>query len=168
MSASISRRSPVPAWLVPAAVAGAATLLAASAAALGWRRQQRLHVDTAAAPLAAVAASKAQAAGVEPGPAGEGADDLKVIEGIGPHVEAALLAAGVDSFDELAALRPGRLRRILKAAGGRMADPATWPEQARLAASGRWRELAELQGSLSRGRRRRAGAGDRRAAAAQG
>jgi hypothetical protein len=47
------------------------------------------------------------------------------------------------------------LREILEAAGSRykMFDPATWPQQAGLAAQGKWEELKELQGKLSGGRK---------------
>jgi hypothetical protein len=59
-------------------------------------------------------------------------------------------------YEQLAATRPRRLRTILRASGGRMSNPATWPEQARLAAAGEWDALIALQKDLSRGRRRAA------------
>jgi hypothetical protein len=37
--------------------------------------------------------------------------------------------------------------------GFRIADPASWPEQAALAADGRWAELRALQDRLVAGRR---------------
>ena len=45
------------------------------------------------------------------------------------------------------------LREMLRAVGYAMIDPATWPEQARLAAAGQWDELKTLQESLKGGRR---------------
>ena len=68
--------------------------------------------------------------------------------------EAALAGAGIRRYGDLAAVRPGRLRKILRAGGGRMSDPRTWPQQAGLAAAGDWDQLAALQRELSRGRRR--------------
>jgi predicted flap endonuclease-1-like 5' DNA nuclease len=77
---------------------------------------------------------------------------LTEIEGIGPKISAALNAAGINSFLELAITPVDDLRKILADAGMR-ADPSTWPEQATLAASGRWDELRSLQENLTGGRR---------------
>ena len=82
-------------------------------------------------------------------------DDLKVIEGIGPRFESVLKSAGVTTLRDLAESRPGRLETILRESGGRMADPSTWPAQARLAADGAWQELTDLQAMLKAGRRAR-------------
>jgi small subunit ribosomal protein S2 len=79
-------------------------------------------------------------------------DDLKVIEGIGPRFESVLKSAGVTTLRDLAESRPGRLETILRESGGRMADPSTWPAQARLAADGEWQELTDLQAMLKAGR----------------
>jgi len=81
-------------------------------------------------------------------------DDLKRIEGIGPVMERVLHEAGIFTFADLAAHTPEALQAILDAAGvRRITSPETWPEQARLAAEGRWEELAALQDSLKGGRR---------------
>jgi predicted flap endonuclease-1-like 5' DNA nuclease len=82
----------------------------------------------------------------------DGGDDLKVIEGIGPRFESVLKAAGVRTYQDLAEMRPGRIETILREAGGRMADPTTWPAQARLASEGNWQELSEMQAMLKGGR----------------
>jgi len=81
------------------------------------------------------------------------ADDLKRIEGIGPKISSVLAASGIRSFDRLAGTAPGQLEEILAASGIRLADPATWPEQAALAAAGNWEGLALLQSQLKGGRR---------------
>jgi large subunit ribosomal protein L17 len=88
-------------------------------------------------------------------PAGAGADDLKLIEGIGPKIAGILQAAGIRSFAQLAAMTPAAIQPLLDAAGPnyRIADPLTWPEQAGLAAAGRWDELKALQDTLIGGRR---------------
>lgn len=83
-------------------------------------------------------------------------DDLKVIEGIGPKFSSVLAAAGITTFAQLAATKVGRIEEILEAESPRLrrlADPATWPEQARLAAAGDWEGLAALQEELKGGRR---------------
>jgi len=81
-------------------------------------------------------------------------DDLKVIEGIGPKIASLLANAGITTFAQLAAADVGRLKQILKDAGlERLADPTTWPEQARLARDGDWAALEKLQSELKGGRR---------------
>jgi hypothetical protein len=47
-----------------------------------------------------------------------------------------------------------RLKSLLRRAGDRyrMHDPTSWPDQARLAAEGRWKELDEFQDVLLGGR----------------
>jgi len=82
------------------------------------------------------------------------ADDLQVIEGIGPKIAGLLQAANITTFDQLAGTDVNRLRQILAEAGlARLADPETWPKQAELAATGKWSELAALQSQLKGGRR---------------
>lgn len=82
-------------------------------------------------------------------------DDLKKIEGIGPKIESLLNADGIMTWTQLASAEAEHLRGILLRAGERyrVHDPATWPEQAALAAAGRWDELATLQDALDGGRR---------------
>jgi len=81
-------------------------------------------------------------------------DDLTVVEGIGPKIDGVLKSAGIDTLQALAATAIPRLKKILAAAGGRyrLADPATWPDQARLASTGEWDALETLQGELKGGR----------------
>lgn len=81
-------------------------------------------------------------------------DDLKKIEGIGPKISAILNKGGILTFSGLAATPVDRLKRILADAGNRykMHNPATWPEQAKLAAEGQWEKLKELQDYLDGGR----------------
>lgn len=80
-------------------------------------------------------------------------DDLTVLTGVGPKLAAVLQGAGIATFSQLAATEPARLQEILRAAGMRLANYVTWPEQAALAASGDWEGLAALQAGLRRGRR---------------
>lgn len=81
-------------------------------------------------------------------------DDLKLIEGIGPKINALLLAAGIGSFAELSKTPIEQLQTLLADAGDRYRslDPSTWPQQAKLCANGQWDVLRELQDQLSTGR----------------
>jgi predicted flap endonuclease-1-like 5' DNA nuclease len=82
-------------------------------------------------------------------------DDLRIIEGIGPKIAQILNDNGILTFAQLAATSVERLKAILEHAGPRfrLADPTTWPNQARLAAEGAWDELKALQTELNGGRR---------------
>ena len=82
------------------------------------------------------------------------ADDLTVVEGIGPKIADILKAAGIATFAQLAASKPAAIKTILEAAGKRyqMHDPATWPKQAALARDGKTAQLAKLQGELKAGK----------------
>lgn len=88
-------------------------------------------------------------------PEGDTTDDLKVIEGIGPAIAGLLQRNDIRTYADLAETPVDRLQEILTAARlNRISDPSTWPEQARLAAEGRWDALDELQRTLKGGRRR--------------
>lgn len=80
-------------------------------------------------------------------------DNLELIEGIGPKISALLKSAGITTFKQLAATEVSRLQKILDDADLRIADPATWPEQARLAAAGKLDELEAMQSELKGGRK---------------
>ncbi|MCL4860372.1 MAG: hypothetical protein KJZ93_13235 [Caldilineaceae bacterium] len=80
-------------------------------------------------------------------------DDLTKIEGIGPKIKQVLHEAGVRTFSDLAGSDVSALKQVLVDAGLRIHNPATWPEQATLAAAGKWDELKSLQSQLSAGRR---------------
>lgn len=81
-------------------------------------------------------------------------NDLKVVEGIGPKIEGLLKAAGIMTWQELSETDLERIQSILNEAGPRykLAAPRTWPEQAALAAAGRWKELKTLQDHLQGGK----------------
>jgi ribosomal protein L30 len=82
------------------------------------------------------------------------ADNLELIEGIGPKIAAVLKAAGIVTFADLAAADQSRLAEILEQESNlRLADPTTWPEQATLAAAGKWDEFQALAEQLKGGRR---------------
>ena len=81
-------------------------------------------------------------------------DDLTAIEGIGPKVAGLLNGLGIATFAQLAGSDVAALKQILKEARLQMIDPATWPEQARLASAGEWDALKALQSELKGGRRK--------------
>jgi ribosomal protein S1 len=82
------------------------------------------------------------------------ADDLKIIEGIGPKIAELLNADGIITFKDLAGTSVERIQGILDAAGPRyrMHDPSTWPNQSQLAADGKMDELKILQDNLKGGK----------------
>lgn len=81
-------------------------------------------------------------------------DDLRIIEGIGPRISMLMHDSGIHTFQQLADTPLERLDEILQNAGiRRIADPGTWPEQARLAAQGDFEGLDELKKTLRAGRR---------------
>jgi predicted flap endonuclease-1-like 5' DNA nuclease len=81
-------------------------------------------------------------------------DDLKVVEGIGPKIAELLHAAGITTWRQLAQAAPAAIKEVLDAAGPNYAmhDPATWPQQAELLATGQWAAFKELTDSLTGGR----------------
>jgi predicted flap endonuclease-1-like 5' DNA nuclease len=81
-------------------------------------------------------------------------DDLKIVEGIGPKIEALFHAAGIRTWRALSTTAPSRLKQILDAGGSQfqMHDPGTWPRQAGLAADGKFAELKKLTDELVAGR----------------
>lgn len=82
-------------------------------------------------------------------------DDLKIVEGIGPKIESLCHEWGIHSFQDLSCASVDFLRTQLHVAGPRyqMHDPATWPEQAKLANEGRWDELKQWQDQLHKGKK---------------
>jgi len=80
-------------------------------------------------------------------------DNLEMVEGLGPRSAQVLRQAGILAFAQIAAMEPEAIHEILRTAGVRIAFPETWPQQAALAADGKWEALSELQSSLKGGRR---------------
>lgn len=79
----------------------------------------------------------------------------KHIEGVGPKIEKLLAEKDITTFEALAKAKISVLKEILATAGPRfkMHDPATWSEQAKLAAKGDWDKLAKLHEELKGGKR---------------
>ena len=74
------------------------------------------------------------------------ADDLTLVDGVGPKIAGLLTDAGIDSWRALADADVERLRLVLAEAGPRyrMHDPSSWPTQGRLLAEGRWQDFRDL------------------------
>jgi predicted flap endonuclease-1-like 5' DNA nuclease len=81
------------------------------------------------------------------------ANDLTIVEGIGPKINELFHNAGIKTFAQLAAATVPQMRKILDEGGSRfrIANPSTWAHQAALAAENKWIELKKLQEKLSAG-----------------
>lgn len=83
-----------------------------------------------------------------------GPDDLTVVEGIGPKMQAALRAAGIDTYVKMTETSEDEFRAAIEAQGMRFAPSIpTWAEQAAFAAKGDWDGLSAFQSTLKAGRR---------------
>lgn len=83
-----------------------------------------------------------------------GTDDLTLIEGIGPKMSAALTAAGITTFAQLAEASEETLRGAISAAGMRFSPSlSTWPAQAAYAARGDMEGMRAFQQTLTSGRK---------------
>lgn len=109
-------------------------------------------------PPAVQAATATPAPQADPAPVAAVAveDDLTRIEGIGPRIATLLKEAGISGFAALAAARLDQLEAVLAAAGPRfrLAQPASWPQQAALLAAGDEAGFAALAAELKGGVRR--------------
>lgn len=81
------------------------------------------------------------------------ANDLTIVEGIGPKINELFNDNGIKTFTQLAAATVPQMRAILDKGGSRfrIANPGTWAQQAALAAENKWEELKKLQDKLSGG-----------------
>ena len=77
-------------------------------------------------------------------------NDLKIVTGISPRIEALLQQAGIRTWKELGQSAPKQLREILINAGAdpRNSRPDTWPRQAQLADAANWKDLEALQRTI--------------------
>lgn len=84
----------------------------------------------------------------KPEPENLSPDDLTKLKGIGPKIAETLKSHGVLTFQQIALSDPEEIQDILREEGIRLANPGSWPDQARLAALSRWDELEALQETL--------------------
>ena len=118
-----------------------------------------VSAPSAAAAFADVSATETSGVDLAAGEAALGrrlaTDDLELVEGIGPAIKDLLDDAGVRTWEDLAGASTADLRSILESGGPQynVHDPATWPEQARLALRNEWDRLGQLQERLRGGLR---------------
>ena len=81
------------------------------------------------------------------------ADDLTIIEGIGPKIDELFHQNGIGSFAQLARLSVPEMLAILDRGGPnfQLANPGSWARQAALASENRWAELKRLKEELISG-----------------
>jgi predicted flap endonuclease-1-like 5' DNA nuclease len=91
---------------------------------------------------------------IQPHPIYNSANDLKVIEGIGPKIEMILKDAGIENWHQLAEVNVDNLKGILEKAGPRfrLNDPSSWAQQARLLSEGSYDKFKELTDNLVGGK----------------
>ena len=131
MAAPVTKAAPKPAVAKPAAAPAATAPKAAP--------KMAAVIDLAAAKKAGFALKNA--------------NDLTVVEGIGPKINDLFNNAGVKTFAQLAKQTEPQMRKVLDDGGSRfrIANPSTWAQQAALAADNKWDELKKLQDNLSGG-----------------
>ncbi len=118
-----------------------------------------VSAPSAAAPFADVSAMESAGVDLAAGEAALGrrlaTDDLELVEGIGPAIKDLLDDVGIRTWEDLAGASTADLRSILESGGPQynIHDPATWPEQARLALRNEWDRLGQLQERLRGGLR---------------
>jgi predicted flap endonuclease-1-like 5' DNA nuclease len=110
-------------------------------------------VTEAPKPAASAVATIDLAAAKAAGFALKNANDLTVVEGIGPKINELFNNAGIKTFVQLAAATVPQMRKILDDGGPRfrIANPSTWAQQGALAAANKWTELKKMQDELSGG-----------------
>ena len=144
-------------WLLPLMLLTIGLVLALypeGTAALDMPAHEALPEPATAHAGALPAATKTAAPARQKASATGGPDDLTVIEGIGPKMSAALVAAGIDTYAKLASTTEDDLRAAIKAQGMRFAPSIpTWAQQAAFAAKGDWEGLDGFQSNLTGGRK---------------
>ena len=82
------------------------------------------------------------------------ADQLEAIEGVGPQIAALFHRNGINRFSQIADMTPEAIGKILAAGGSAyaIAQPHTWPFQARLLANNKLAEFLTVGEALRAGR----------------
>jgi small subunit ribosomal protein S1 len=108
----------------------------------------------AAAPVAEATVEATPAAEVKAEAAPAAADKLTKVEGIGPKIQGVLNNNGITTFAQLAAAKAEDIKTMLTEAEGNFGfhNPTTWPEQAQMAADGKWDELKTWQDASDGGK----------------
>jgi predicted flap endonuclease-1-like 5' DNA nuclease len=74
-------------------------------------------------------------------------NDLTLVEGIGPKIRSLFHNYEIKTWREMAETTVAKCQEVLDSGGDRykIHDPASWPMQAKMAAEGKWKELAKWQ-----------------------
>jgi predicted flap endonuclease-1-like 5' DNA nuclease len=144
--------SPPAAKMADAPVASVTPTEKAPAPAKAAPKKAAAKPKTVAATKSVIDLAAAKAAGI----AIKNADDLTVIEGIGPKINELFKDNGLNTFAQVGDATVTQMRAILDKGGARyrMANPGTWAKQAKLAANNKWTELKKLQDELSGGKKK--------------
>ncbi len=118
------------------------------------REQETSGMTSSAATLVQSPGFTAPAVSQQKWVAAIGSDQLQIIEGIGPKMEAILKENGIPDFSTLASTNITVLRDMLNKYGDkyRIIDPTSWPAQAALAEKEEYAGLISMQKSLDGGR----------------
>ncbi|WP_165749465.1 hypothetical protein [Cellulophaga sp. Z1A5H] len=81
-------------------------------------------------------------------------DDLKLVEGIGPKIEAMFKESGIKTWKALSDASVADCQKVLDGGGNRykIHDPASWPMQAKMCYEGKWMELTKWQDEHKHGK----------------
>ncbi len=81
-------------------------------------------------------------------------DNFQIIEGVGPKMESILKESGLSNMSQLAKKSTADIQAILDKYGDKykIIDCGTWVQQSKLAASGKYEELIDLQKKLDAGK----------------
>lgn len=74
-------------------------------------------------------------------------NDLTLVEGIGPKIRSLFHNYEIKTWRALSETSVGKCQEVLDSGGDRykVHDPSSWPMQAKMAAEGKWKELAKWQ-----------------------
>ena len=145
----VASPTPAPAPAKPKATPAKKPAAKAKAAPAKKATTKKAPAKKVAVKKIAIDLAAAKAAGIKI----KSADDLTVIEGIGPKINELFKNNGLKSFADVSTSKVSEMRAILDKGGARyrIANPGTWAKQAKLAANNKWKELKKLQDDLSGG-----------------
>lgn len=74
-------------------------------------------------------------------------NDLSLVEGIGPKIRSLFHNFEINTWQALSETSVAKCQEVLDSGGDRykVHDPASWPMQAKMAAEGKWKDLAKWQ-----------------------
>lgn len=81
-------------------------------------------------------------------------NDLTIVEGIGPKIQELFHNQDVKTWKALSECTVDKCQTVLNSGGDRfkMHNPGTWPEQAKMAYEGNWKQLLKWQDELDGGK----------------